>query len=210
MARTFRLPAETMGATPFAHPERNEGHKASPSLGGISMKANVLRDRQLQQVGLALERERHAMLERLAAFAGEAGIPRPVGGDWLSRLRAYVTYQPPSFVAVMSEAAQEETAFPDGEGEEELRRLDTARARLEHLDEVEAALHRMDTGTYGRCERCHRPIYYPRLHRQPWTRFCSRCSSAAGQAVVTPEREREQGLRDANEVRLHSAIAKAS
>ena len=38
--------------------------------------------------------------------------------------------------------------------------------------EVEAAVARMDDGTYGRCEVCANPIASPRLEAMPSTRFC--------------------------------------
>jgi sigma-B regulation protein RsbU (phosphoserine phosphatase) len=40
------------------------------------------------------------------------------------------------------------------------------------LQEVDAALHRMDMGTYGLCEVCHDPVETERLLADPLTRFC--------------------------------------
>lgn len=40
------------------------------------------------------------------------------------------------------------------------------------LQEVDAALHRMDEGTYGLCEVCHDPIESERLLADPLARFC--------------------------------------
>ena len=40
------------------------------------------------------------------------------------------------------------------------------------LDEVDAALRRLDDGTYGTCQACGRPIGDDRLEALPWTRFC--------------------------------------
>lgn len=40
------------------------------------------------------------------------------------------------------------------------------------LADVERALHRLDNGSYGRCERCHEPIADERLEVMPATRFC--------------------------------------
>lgn len=42
----------------------------------------------------------------------------------------------------------------------------------EQLNEVEAALTRLDEGTYGHCEVCAKPITLPRLEAMPATRFC--------------------------------------
>ena len=44
------------------------------------------------------------------------------------------------------------------------------------LAEVEAALERLDDGTYGWCVRCTEPIGATRLHAAPRTRFCIGCA----------------------------------
>ena len=43
------------------------------------------------------------------------------------------------------------------------------------LDKVEAALRRMDAGTYGECERCGRPIDKARLKALPYSVLCIDC-----------------------------------
>jgi DnaK suppressor protein len=42
----------------------------------------------------------------------------------------------------------------------------------EQLDDIEAAMARLDEGTYGRCEVCGQPIGDARLEIMPATRFC--------------------------------------
>ena len=42
----------------------------------------------------------------------------------------------------------------------------------EQLDDVEAALRKLDDGTYGACEKCGGPIGESRLEAMPATRFC--------------------------------------
>lgn len=42
----------------------------------------------------------------------------------------------------------------------------------QRLTSVEAALQRMDEGTYGQCELCREPIPYERLEAVPWTATC--------------------------------------
>jgi RNA polymerase-binding transcription factor DksA len=44
-----------------------------------------------------------------------------------------------------------------------------------HLDEIDAALHRWDDGTYGVCEHCGQPIDPARLEVRPAARRCIRC-----------------------------------
>ncbi len=43
------------------------------------------------------------------------------------------------------------------------------------LREIEAALARVDSGTYGRCEACGEPIIAERLEVLPHTRYCVQC-----------------------------------
>ena len=40
------------------------------------------------------------------------------------------------------------------------------------LREIDAALQRIDDGTYGICEVCGKPIGEERLEAMPWTRLC--------------------------------------
>jgi DnaK suppressor protein len=55
------------------------------------------------------------------------------------------------------------------------------------LAEIEAALARMDDGTYGICEDTDEPIPYRRLEIEPTTRFT---------VAALEQRERERGARD--------------
>jgi len=48
---------------------------------------------------------------------------------------------------------------------------------LAAVDEIEAALARIDDRTYGECERCHQPIRKPRLRALPQARLCVACKS---------------------------------
>lgn len=49
---------------------------------------------------------------------------------------------------------------------------------LDELSEVEAALHRLDLGTYGDCVDCREPISLPRLRVQPAALRCAACQTA--------------------------------
>lgn len=46
-----------------------------------------------------------------------------------------------------------------------------------HIEEIDAALHRLTVGTYGVCERCCLPIAPPRLEALPETTQCVSCKS---------------------------------
>lgn len=47
----------------------------------------------------------------------------------------------------------------------------------ETLTDVEAALVKLDNGTYGLCETCGEAIAEPRLEAMPSTRYCINCAS---------------------------------
>jgi len=44
------------------------------------------------------------------------------------------------------------------------------------LDEIAAALDRLDKGTFGKCEECHKEIPRERLKALPYARFCVECA----------------------------------
>ncbi len=46
----------------------------------------------------------------------------------------------------------------------------------QHLADIDAALARLDDGSYGACTACHGPIAPGRLEALPWTALCIDCS----------------------------------
>lgn len=51
--------------------------------------------------------------------------------------------------------------------------------RAAQLREIDAALRRIDDGSYGDCERCETPINPRRLDADPTARLCIDCASSA-------------------------------
>ena len=49
-----------------------------------------------------------------------------------------------------------------------------------HFEAVEAALARLDAGTFGTCIRCGRPIAPERLEALPWAAHCIECQRIVG------------------------------
>ncbi len=47
------------------------------------------------------------------------------------------------------------------------------------LDEIEAALRRIEKNNYGNCELCSKKISAVRLNAMPWARYCIACQVAA-------------------------------
>jgi RNA polymerase-binding transcription factor len=54
---------------------------------------------------------------------------------------------------------------------------------IQQLELVDAALARLDAGTFGTCVRCGKPIAPARLEALPWAAHCIEC-----QAIVDRER----------------------
>jgi DnaK suppressor protein len=78
----------------------------------------------------------------------------------------------PSEVTYGSQAAAATHVF---EQQRDIALRDKARAQLEAVD---AALRRLDEGTYGRCTRCGRPVAAERLEAIPWAELCIDCQRA--------------------------------
>jgi DnaK suppressor protein len=51
--------------------------------------------------------------------------------------------------------------------------------RAVQLREIDAALRRIEDGSYGECERCEKPINPRRLDADPTARLCIDCASSA-------------------------------
>lgn len=64
------------------------------------------------------------------------------------------------------------------------------------LSEVDAALDRMEHGTYGLCEVCHDPVEPERLMANPLERFC------LGDLTITQQRALEQDLQLAAQIQV--------
>lgn len=62
------------------------------------------------------------------------------------------------------------------EQQRDLALRDSERAQLR---QVEEALERLDTGTYGTCRSCGRPVAPERLEAIPWVATCIDCARAA-------------------------------
>jgi DnaK suppressor protein len=93
---------------------------------------------------------------------------RPVGGEAAVGL-SDVPVHPADLAA---ENFEEELTLGLLENEEQI------------LAEVEAALDRIERGTFGRCENCHQEIPKERLKAIPYARYCIRCArKLQGKAV---------------------------
>lgn len=103
---------------------------------------------------------------------------RPALEDERRRILAALESLHESDRQLLTEAAGEETAFDNHMGDVATvtfdRELDfTLEENSEQvLEAIEAALKRMDEGTYGLCTRCGRPIPEERLEAKPYAALC--------------------------------------
>lgn len=72
--------------------------------------------------------------------------------------------------------AGSERAVADTDDELEVARLQHAQ---QELDEVSAALQRLQAGVFGICQNCQAPVGLARLRALPQARLCMRCQRAA-------------------------------
>jgi DnaK suppressor protein len=63
---------------------------------------------------------------------------------------------------------------------EQQRDLALRERNQQHLVQVEAALRRLDDGSYGTCIRCRRAIAPERLDAIPWAAHCIDCQRIVG------------------------------
>jgi RNA polymerase-binding protein DksA len=79
---------------------------------------------------------------------------------------------PPGQMTYGSQAAAATQVF------EQQRDLALRDRSQQHLEMVDAALGRLDAGTFGTCVRCGRPIAEARLEALPWAAHCIDCQAA--------------------------------
>jgi RNA polymerase-binding protein DksA len=84
--------------------------------------------------------------------------------------------QAPGQMTYGSQAAAASQVF---EQQRDLALRDRATQQLELVD---AALERLDAGTFGMCQRCGDPIAEGRLEALPWAAHCIGCQSAIDKA----------------------------
>ncbi len=53
------------------------------------------------------------------------------------------------------------------------------------LDQIEAALRRMEKGSYGVCESCRKPIAPARIKALPFARYCISCQASSESALIS-------------------------
>jgi DnaK suppressor protein len=67
------------------------------------------------------------------------------------------------------------------ESNEQERQLQVAEIEETELIEIDQALYRMESGSYGVCQSCKEVIDFKRLNALPQARYCLRCQELADQ-----------------------------
>jgi DnaK suppressor protein len=57
------------------------------------------------------------------------------------------------------------------------------------LESIDAALHRIEEGGYGKCIHCGEPILEKRLEAVPWARYCLRCADLNERGLLHRDEE---------------------
>ena len=102
-----------------------------------------------------------------------AASARTMLGAERDRLRAELAeeIEPPGQMTYGSQAA---AATHVSEQQRDLALRERAQV---HLGQVEAALTRLDEGTWGTCRRCGKAIAVARLEALPWAAYCIACQT---------------------------------
>ena len=95
--------------------------------------------------------------ERIKSRGLAAGLRAEIASAAGSRPAVYFDEQDPEGAATIFEISTE-TALLD--------------QQVDLLEEIDAALARIDDGTYGTCLECGAPIAEARLEARPWTGYC--------------------------------------
>lgn len=104
----------------------------------------------------------------------------------LQRRQSIAIEQSPEALEQISYASERELALADLSRHSDLIR------------QIRAALGRIETGTFGVCQCCRKPIFPKRLIAVPWTALCIRCQETA-------DGQDKAGLHSADEIRATAA-----
>ena len=121
----------------------------------------------------------------------------------LTKLRDQLTDRWLELRTEVEAAEQDQREASDAEAHEVTDRKDEAARRLlsdlgrvqeqrdlDEMAQVEAALHRIEGGTYGDCKDCGQPILPQRLRVQPAAERCTHCQATSEHAMNPVHLER--------------------
>ncbi len=112
-----------------------------------------------------LTEQRHLLESERAVYQSQAS-------DLKAEADSLAQEREPGDVQFDEESGEGGTVTVDRE-----RDLALSAQALAAVEEIDAALARIEDKTYGACERCHQPIPKPRLKALPFARLCVACKS---------------------------------
>ena len=99
--------------------------------------------------------------------AGDAHGGTPPGGTAARQARELLEHERRTHIA--------ELGLLDGDGAPDEAAMSRRSTLQSNLEEIDAALSRLDDGTYGLCEDCRAPVPEGRLEIIPYARRCVKC-----------------------------------
>ena len=167
--------------------------KAQPAPKSVSTRKNS----EVAQVAEAPKGKRAATATKAPAKAAPIAAADASGGfpaKTLDKLRRLLEEERETYLrqardlaaeaeALASEREPGDTQFDEESGEgdtlnvERERDLALSASATQAVEEIDRALRRMDTGSYGICERCGKKIAVARLEALPFAALCIECKS---------------------------------
>ena len=126
-----------------------------------------------------------------------------VDAEWQAMIRDALANQRQQLLSVVqstqAQMAEKSGDLPDvsdraSEGFEDELSVGLIAIEAAQLDDIEAAIARIDDGSYGLCQDCRRPIPRKRLEVLPFARRCLNCEGANERRVrsIEPEEDEEE------------------
>lgn len=97
--------------------------------------------------------------------------------DWIERLTAEANADSPAPSGELTSVPTHPADLGTETFEQE-RGFGMAEKTAEEVYEIDEALARIESGLYGICENCGRPINFDRLRARPWVVRCAGCQAA--------------------------------
>jgi RNA polymerase-binding transcription factor DksA len=173
------MPRATKASDASTSPAKKQPAKAASAKASATTKAKATKDRSKDGAAAATE-------QAAAPSAGDAAFLESQRQLLLEEREAH-TRQAAGLRAEAEQLAEErdpgDVQFDEESGQgdtmnvERERDLALSAQALQQVQEIDAALAKIDKGTYGLCERCGQPIPKERLKALPWAALDVGCKS---------------------------------
>ncbi len=160
-ASAAKAPARTQKSSPLAA-SPSDGAKPAPKKPASKGKPAA---GPYAADGKFLAEQRHLLESERVVYQSQAS-------DLKAEADSLAQEREPGDVQFDEESGEGGTVTVDRE-----RDLALSAQALAAVEEIDAALHRIEDCTYGACERCQQPIPKPRLKALPFARLCVACKS---------------------------------